>query len=189
MSDERVAQILRGSALFAGFDDEQLQVVPKVGRTRDYGPGDLIVREGAEPDESMWLLLDGEVEIRVAGEAIATLRAGDHFGEMSLLTDAPRAADVMAVGRVRALQFARSHLRGLIHSDPEVAMAVLAELSRRLRDLTETVAEMIEASPEAEAVARSRGITRGTDGPPAPLGPIEFPLVRGGGADTGPSAA
>lgn len=173
MSDDRVREILRKTTLFAGFTDEQLEVVPKVARIRDYGAGEVIVREGDEAARSMWLLLEGEVEVRVGGEPIGSLGAGNYFGEMALLADTTRAADVVAVGGVKALELSRSHLRGLIHSDPEVAMAILAELSFRLRRLTDTVAEILSASPEAAAAARDRGLRQRADAVLRQVGPID----------------
>jgi CRP-like cAMP-binding protein len=177
MTDEGVLDILRRTTLFARFNEEQLEVVPKVGRSRAYEAGDVIVRQGDERAESMWVVLEGEIEVRAGGEPIGTLGPGGHFGELALLADAPRSADVIAVGHVEALEFARSHLRGLIHSDPEVAFAILAELSTRLVRLTETAAEMIEASPEAAAVARVRGYEQRTDAP-VQLGLIEYAVRR-----------
>jgi CRP-like cAMP-binding protein len=178
MGQQDVLEVLRRTTLFARFNEEQLEVVPKVGRTRTYQPGDVIVRAGSEGAESMWVLLEGEVEIRVGGEPVGVFGPGKHFGELALLTDAPRSADVVAIGDVRALEFSRAHLRGLIHSDPEVAFAVLGELATRLRDLTELTAEMIEASPEAERIAHARGVARQPDEGPRHLGPIEYALRR-----------
>lgn len=179
MSDERILEVLRGTTLFARFNEEQLEVVPKVGRTREYDPDDVIVTAGAEGADSMWLVLEGEVEVHAGGEPIGTLGVGKHFGELALLTDSPRSADVVAVGPVRALEFSRSHLRGLVASDPEVAFAILAELGFRLRQLTELVGEMIEASPQAEAIARERGVTSRDDRGPAQLASIDHPLRIG----------
>jgi CRP/FNR family transcriptional regulator/CRP/FNR family cyclic AMP-dependent transcriptional regulator len=177
MPDNRVLEILRTTTLFARFTEEQLEVVPKVGRKRGYAPGEVIIGEGAVDASSMWLILEGRVEVRASGEPIATLGSGDHFGELALLTGAPRAADVVAAEEVEALEFSRSHLQGLIHSDPEVAMAILAELSTRLRRLTEKVVAIIDASPEAAAAAREVGISARAESAPSRLGSIEHALV------------
>jgi CRP-like cAMP-binding protein len=178
MADETVLGILRNTTLFARFNDEQLEVVPKVGRARTYEPGQVIVDRGAEQAQSMWVVLEGEVDVRAGGEVIGRLGPGKHFGELALLTDATRSADVVASGPVTALEFSRSHLRGLIHGDPEVGIAILAELATRLRDLTDLIAAMIEASPEADAVAREWGIGRRSDPAGEQLDLIEASLER-----------
>jgi len=178
MADAAILDILRNTTLFARFNDEQLEVVPKVGRARDYQAGEVIVDRGAEQAQSMWVILEGEVDVCVGGEVIGKLGPGKHFGELALLTDATRSADVVASGTVRALEFSRSHLRGLIHGDPEVGIAILAELATRLRELTDLVGAMIEASPEADAVAREWGVGRRSDPAGRQLGLIDASLER-----------
>jgi CRP-like cAMP-binding protein len=180
MADPHILAILRDTTLFARFNDEQLEVVPKVGRTRRYQPGETIVDRGEEHAQSMWVVLEGEVDVCVGGEVIGTLGPGKHFGELALLADAARSADVVAAGPVTALEFSRSHLRGLIHGDPEVGLAILAELATRLRELTDLVAAMMEASPEADAVARAMGIARRSDPAGEQLDLIEASLERSG---------
>jgi CRP-like cAMP-binding protein len=178
MADEHILDILRNTTLFARFNDEQLEVVPKVGRARTYEPGEIIVDRGAQHAQSMWVVIEGEVDVCVGGEVIGRLGPGKHFGELALLTDATRSADVVASGPVRALELTRSHLRGLIHGDPEVGIAILAELATRLRELTDLIGAMIEASPEADAVAREWGIARRSDPAGQQLDLIEASLER-----------
>jgi CRP-like cAMP-binding protein len=96
---------------------------------------------------------------------------------MALLTGAPRSADVVAVTSTTALELAQSHLRGLIHSDPDVGLGIAAELSARLRRLTEQMAAILRASPEAAAAAHRLGIVTGPEGPGAQMGSIDYAVV------------
>lgn len=137
--------VLRTTSLFAGFNEEQLEVVPKVGRRRNFEPGDKIVEEGATGAQSLWLILEGEVDVVVGGETHRTLGPGTHFGELALLTDAPRSADVVARTETLALELSRRHLDGLIAANPQVAIDMLAELATRLRKATEALAEVVRA--------------------------------------------
>jgi NADH dehydrogenase len=88
-----------------------------------FGPGEIVFREGDHGDR-VYLLVSGEVEVfhEINGrlDVIATLRPGECFGEMALLSDAPRNAGIRAVGEVDVLSVYRddfqtllSHLPGL----------------------------------------------------------------------------
>lgn len=177
MTPEELRSLLKGTSLFAGFNDEQLDVVPKVARRREFEPGTVIVSQGDTEARSFWLILEGEVEVRAGATSLASLGAGDYFGEMSLLTDAPRSADVVAIQPTTVLELAQSHLRGLIHSDPDVGLAIAASLSSKLRWLTERVATLVRSSPEAAAAARDVGIVAGDAGPDTRMGPVDSTLT------------
>ncbi len=176
MLSEKATEVLRSTTLFAGFSQEQLEEVPKVARPRTFEPGEVIVAEGELGAGSLWLIVEGEVEIRVGGKLLRTEGPGAHIGELALLTDAPRSADVVAAKQTTALQLTRDHLRGLIHANPDVAMSIMAELAQRLRNLTVAVAEILRASPEATKIAAEQGIESLAGRPDPHLGPIEFAL-------------
>ena len=139
-------------------------MVPKVGRQRNFEPGDKIVEEGATGAQSLWLILEGEVDVVVGGERHRTLGPGTHFGELALLTDAPRSADVVARTNTLALELSRRHLDGLIAANPQVALDMLAELATRLRKATEALAEMTRAHQDESTAA------------PHHLGAIEYAI-------------
>jgi CRP-like cAMP-binding protein len=124
----------------------------------------------------LWLIVEGEVEIRVGGKLLRTEGPGAHIGELALLVDAPRSADVVAAKTTTALQLTRDHLRGLIHANPDVAMSIMAELALRLRNLTATVAEILRSSPEAATIAAEQGLESLPGRPDPHLAPIEFGL-------------
>lgn len=158
MISETAFEVLRATSLFAGFTDEQLEMVPKVGRERNFQPGDTIVAEGDTDVRSLWLVLDGEVEVVVGGEVLRTMGAGTHFGEMALLTGAPRSADIIARLPTSALELTQDHLNGLIGANPQVAIDMLAVLATRLNTATEALAAVISSSDGAAAAARQYGV-------------------------------
>lgn len=179
MLTDQAFNALRASSLFSGFTDAQLAEVPKVALPHTFAPGDVIVREGDTVARSLWLIVDGEVEVKTGSKLLRVQGPGSHFGEMALLTDSPRSADVIAKNRVTALQLSRDHLRGLIHANPDVALAMLAEMSNRLRKLTELIADLVDASPETAQNARERGVEF-TPGVDTYLGLYEWGLMYGG---------
>ena len=151
MISDKAMDVLRTTSLFAGFNEEQLEMVPKVGRERSFESGDKIVEEGATGARSLWLVLDGEVDIVVGGQVLRSQGPGTHFGELALLTDAPRSADVVARTATVALELSRNHLDGLIGANPRVAIDMLAELATRLRGVTERLAEVLDTQqPDAD---------------------------------------
>ena len=177
MISANALEVLRTTSLFAGFTDEQLEAVPKVGRRRNFEKGDRIVEQGATGSASLWVVLEGEVDVLVAGQRHGSIGPGNHFGEMALLTETPRSADVVASKRTVALEFSRRHLEGLIASNPQVAMDMLAELAIRLRVATEALAQVIRSSEEAATEAHKLGL-QGTEGPPPHLAAIDHALRR-----------
>lgn len=177
MISPNALEALRTTSLFAGFTDEQLEAVPQVGRLHEFEKGDRIVELGATGSASLWLVLEGEVEVLVAGQHHRSIGPGNHFGEMALLTEAPRSADVVASEPTVALEFSRRHLEGLIASNPQVAMDMLAELAMRLRVTTDALAEVIRSSEEAAIEARKLGLQR-TEGPLPHLAAIDHALRR-----------
>ena len=159
MEQVELIDVLRGTVLFAGFKDSELEAVPKVGLQRTHSAGEIIIAAGAGHPESLFVVLDGEVGVEIGGEDITTLGPGEHFGEMALLSEgAPRSADVVALEATTTFELHRSHLLGLISSAPEIALAVMAELAGRLRSTTELVREIVREYPEAAGFAAGRGV-------------------------------
>jgi CRP-like cAMP-binding protein len=70
------------------------------------------------------------------------LDAGDFFGEMSLLDDAPRSASVRALSDARILALSRADFLNVMRRNADVAMAVVQELARRLRDTDEQASSL-----------------------------------------------
>jgi CRP/FNR family transcriptional regulator, cyclic AMP receptor protein len=125
-------ELLGGVALFASLTKAQLREVAAVCDEAVFASGAVVMEQG-EPGDEMFVVVDGLLEVRRAGRRIATLSAGDHVGEMSLLDDLPRSATVRALDEVTVLVIDRSTFRSLLVTMPEIAVALLAALSQRLR--------------------------------------------------------
>lgn len=136
-----VVDALKNSPMLAALGEEQLTGLAKVARERVFGPGDLMIEEGKGRAQAMFVILEGEVEVRAGGVPVATLGPGDHLGEMALvLEDQTRTADVVACEEVRVVQLSRWDFVPYLKTNPDVALAVIAELARRLEDANERLA-------------------------------------------------
>jgi CRP-like cAMP-binding protein len=94
---------------------------------------------GGEEGEEMYVILSGEVSV-VTGQGsrprteLARRRAGEHIGEMSLLSGAPRMATMVAVGEVHALGMARREFEQILRQRPDTSLVVMKVLCDRLRE-------------------------------------------------------
>jgi len=99
-------------------------------RPREYPAGGVVVRRG-ENGDCMYFVASGEVEIRLTTQSIY-LGAGNFFGEIALLTGAPRNATVVTTTRSTLLSLDIVDFRELLGRHPELARIIHEEAERRL---------------------------------------------------------
>jgi cAMP-dependent protein kinase regulator len=124
--------------LFNGLPKRHQRQIAKLARVRRFTAGSSIVRAG-EPANSFYVLLDGKAKVVRAGSRSRRLGSGDYFGEMALLDDAPRSADVVADSDLLTLTIERSGFLKLLRADPVIAQALLRTLAVRLREAESSV--------------------------------------------------
>ena len=105
-----------------------------------------IVEEGL-PGDYMYVIREGRVSVSKLSDdgrekILEFLEAGDFFGEMSLLDNAPRSASVRALTETRILALSRSDFLAVLRRSPDLAMAVITELTRRLRQIDEQASSL-----------------------------------------------
>lgn len=93
-------------------------------------PGQQIIAAG-DPGDSMYFIADGVVEIRLPDGNIVELGSGEFFGELALLNDAPRVADVYSEGFSTLLKLGRRDFEKLAESNPSLGERIRAEAKRR----------------------------------------------------------
>jgi small-conductance mechanosensitive channel/CRP-like cAMP-binding protein len=104
--------------------------IAAAARVHTYGKGETIIRHGSEGN-SMFVVHDGNVSVRVEQNEIARLGEGDFFGEMALLTGEARAADVVALTDVVAIEITKDAMQPVLHDHPELAAAISANVTER----------------------------------------------------------
>ena len=129
---------LKKVELFENLDKKELRLLAKTCTERQYAAGAVLMQEG-EPGAGLFILVEGRVRVSQTGGAgqppreITTLDAGEVIGEMALLDDLPRSATVTALEPCRCLLVPVWDFRASLKESPDIAIKLLAQLSRRLR--------------------------------------------------------
>ena len=129
--------LLKKVPLFSRLSEKALASIVKVAIEKEFKAGTRIVSEG-DTGTGFYLIISGSTEVSRSGAKIAKLRAGEFFGEMALLDGAPRSADVIALEDTKCLVLTLWVLKGIIAANPNVALGMLEELARRLREAEQT---------------------------------------------------
>jgi CRP/FNR family cyclic AMP-dependent transcriptional regulator len=126
------ASLIGNVPFFAGLDDKKRKSIASQGKEISYKAGDTIVEEGSM-GVGFYLVLDGKVEVRKWSKFLATLAKGQFFGEMSLIDEQPRSADVVAVSQARCWALSSWAFASVVKTNPEIPMMMLKEMVKRLR--------------------------------------------------------
>jgi CRP/FNR family cyclic AMP-dependent transcriptional regulator len=133
---------LQSTAVFAGFSDRQIEAVLTIASERHFAAGEWILHRGEEGGLGFYLILEGQTEVRAGDEVLARLGPGDYFGEMALLlADTPRTADVVALESTSCLVITQWAFKSLLAAHPDMALTIMGELARRLRETPVPLAE------------------------------------------------
>jgi signal transduction histidine kinase len=122
---------------FPGIKANEIEELITFSMVRSYPPGSILCRENALEDR-FYMILQGEVEVTKVinnseNRLLKTLTAGDFFGEMALIHNAPRAATVTAKSTLTTLELDKTAFDRVLHNSSSVAMAMVSEISDRLR--------------------------------------------------------
>ncbi|MCC6807508.1 MAG: cyclic nucleotide-binding domain-containing protein [Deltaproteobacteria bacterium] len=111
------------STLFSTLDTKGVERLASIAQTKTFKPNDTIVRVG-EPAETFYVIVRGGVRViakgKDEGKEVARLAAGQFFGEMGILNDEPRTADVRAIGDVVCLIFTKDDLLKVLEDYPQI---------------------------------------------------------------------
>jgi len=155
---ERRERCLQRIGLLGPLDRAQLHALARDTVDRVFAAGEQIIREG-DAGACMFVIMEGRVEV-VAGAdqappvPIATLESGDYFGEMSLMTGAPRVATVTALVETRLLEVGKEAFGRVLASQPALVEQLGAVLRERLFDRAQAIAGAERAVPEVQDIFR-----------------------------------
>jgi CRP-like cAMP-binding protein len=123
--------LLKGVPLFSKLDKKGLQAVALIADELDLPAGRELATEGDRGRE-FFVLLKGEAEVTKGGQSIATMKEGDFFGEIALVTKMPRTATVTAKTNVDVLVITERAFDNLVKHMPEIGRGVAEALMERL---------------------------------------------------------
>lgn len=125
---------LRAIPLFARLEEDDLTRLGKSAVQRKFKKGDTIVKEG-EQAVAFYVIVSGSIDVLKTGEKVGGKKAGDSFGEMSLLDGLPRSTTVIAAEDTECLVMTRWDFTAELKSNPSIALSMLPELSKIIRRL------------------------------------------------------
>lgn len=154
--------------------EEMLAELAKLGVTRTWEPGMVVVREG-DPADCMYIIHSGELRAVITGEGgrkveLNTLNVGELFGEL-MLSGEVRAATVEVTARARLTRVERVAVERFLASRPDLAFHLIQRLVQRVRTLTRTVGNLASVDVYGrlvglfEALAVDHGGQRVVPGP------------------------
>lgn len=142
--DEILDRLHRVDVL-APLPPEGHQAIAAAVRVHEFSTGETIIRHGDDGD-SMFIIHRGVVSVRAQDHEVARLKSGDLFGEMALLTGEARAADVIALEQVVAIEITKAALQPILQGNRDLAAAI----TRRVMERRRSLASALAASSEEE---------------------------------------
>jgi CRP/FNR family cyclic AMP-dependent transcriptional regulator len=139
--------LISETILFAGLDDDALAKVVEAGRDLEMRRGDLLFREGDDPDE-LFVVVSGRIAIAnksIDGREsmVALMEEGDLFGEMGLFDGRGRSAEARALETSVVTAVPYGPVRNLYENDPALLWRVVAMLAGRLRTMDVALADSV----------------------------------------------
>ena len=112
-------------------------------------PGEILFRAG-DPRDRMYVVLEGEMDIRIGDYMLETAKAGALIGEMALIDNSPRTATVVAKTASRLAPIDQRRFHFLVQQHPHFATHVMKTLANRLRHMNEVTCRPGESPAERE---------------------------------------
>jgi len=134
MLSQAARRALGATPLLSGLAPELLEDLVERLDLVHLEAGAILFREG-DPGDTLYVISEGEVAVVSEGpprREISRLFTGSFFGEMSLVTDAPRSATIQAISRTELLAIDRNVIAALITDHPEVLKVILRFIKNRL---------------------------------------------------------
>lgn len=153
-----VIELLREQPIFATLGEVQLQMLAAMCPAQHYGRGEAIIHEGAR-GESMFVLIEGDAGVMVTPDDhptwVATLRRGDCFGEMSLLSGERRSASVLASSDCEVMEITKPVFAEIVAQDAGLLPRLSELLARRQLETEGIVAAHAQRTANLEATVQA----------------------------------
>lgn len=131
-ASKQVLDSLAKQPVFARCSKKELEAVSRIGTTIMVEPGYVLTREGRRGYE-FFVITEGTATCTIDGETVATLEAGDFFGEIALLDGGTRSATVVADTPMQVIVIDSREFSGMIDDAPSASRQIMSALAARLR--------------------------------------------------------
>jgi CRP-like cAMP-binding protein len=117
--------------LFSGLGRRELNRIAEAMTERTFPAGEVVTTEG-EPGVGFFVIEEGRARVTMHGDVVGELGGGDHFGEIALLAETPRAATITAETDLRCYGMTSWDFRKIVERNGELAWSLLSSIARRL---------------------------------------------------------
>lgn len=128
--DEKIEH-LQKIPLFADLSKKELRFLAQMTSETTVKQGSTVVKQGESGQEAM-IVENGTADVLRGGDKVDDLGPGDFFGEMSLINQMPRNADVVATSDMDLLVMDAREFSSVLSEYPEVAVKILKTVVERL---------------------------------------------------------
>jgi CRP/FNR family transcriptional regulator, cyclic AMP receptor protein len=150
----KIEELLQNIDIFSRLNSRQIARLAKIATRREFAAGTQILRRG-DTGVALYLIVSGRVSVTLPSEEtgaeimLRDMGPGQAFGEMALIDEAPRSANVTAAEPTTCMVLTRWDFGGEMRHDPQIAQALLPVLCMRLRKAEERLIKY-EPDPTTE---------------------------------------
>lgn len=153
-----IAQLVKSCPLFHEIYDEEIELIIQKCYVASYEPGDYIIRQGEDGTE-IGIILDGEADICVdkgdQSQFIASLGQGDLFGELVLINETKRTANIICKKKCDVLIISFENFYSFYHKKPEIFSLMILNVTRlltkRLKGSNQVIEDLLKNAEEKKA--------------------------------------
>lgn len=137
---------LRQVPLFSNLNDKQLSHIAEICTKKQFRAQTVLFRE-REPGSAFYIVNAGSVKLYISNQSgeekiLSVFKAGDSFGELSLIDGKPRSASAQALEDSTMIVLGADTFLGLLKSNFDITLCIMQELAQRLRDTNQHVHDL-----------------------------------------------
>lgn len=140
-------QIIGSVSLFQNLTKEQIEVIAQVSIEQILPPHTVFIEQESQSNVAYIICTGGARVYRITEQGedvnIAVIGSGDVVGEMALLDNAPRSANVETLQNTQLLMLTQESFSKILKEHPEVAFSLLSTLSKRVRETNQHIEDIL----------------------------------------------
>ncbi len=157
---------IRNVSLFSKLTDQELEAISRITHVNSHGKGHVVCQEG-EKGDALYVILKGKVKVCLYDEngreyILDAIGEGGFFGELALIDELPRSANVITLEQCDLLVVKRQDFVRVLMENPTITLGILKVLSRRLRAADEKIKGLAFYSVEGRILKHLMDVGRQT---------------------------